>query len=187
MLLVLVPFALAGWTANGTENDCNFFLGAVESGVQPVRAECDWPIQPSKLQATVAKLGKHADYFATVAESTELGAGPGGTELVRQVHTAAGLSDRETIVAFSTTSITGGYRYSWTIAADQTQATGKRVAVVKDTGKWEITDNGKGGSKVVYELAYDPGGSVPGFLVRWFQGSGVKALVGELRTWVEKH
>ena len=40
---------------------------------------------------------------------------------------------------------------------------------------------------MVYELRYDPGGSVPGFVVRWFQGSGVRTLVGELRSWAESH
>lgn len=186
-MLLVIPFALAAWTANGSENGCTFYLGSVESGVQPVRAECDWPIPAAKLQAAVAMNSKHADYFATVAESTVLGPGPGGSELVRQVHVATGMSDRECIVQFDTVAITGGTRYSWKLSPDQSQVTGKRTAVALDTGKWEITDNGAGGAKVVYELRYDPGGSVPGFLVRWFQGSGVKSLVGELRTWVEKH
>lgn len=186
-MLLAVSFAFAGWSANGTENDCTFYLGSVEAGVQPVRAECDWPLQPSKLQSALHDLAHHADYFATVAESTVLGAGAGGTTLVRQVHVATGMSDREAIVAFTETAISGGMRYSWALDADQSQQTGKRVACALDTGKWEITDDGKGGSKVVYELRYDPGGSVPGFLVRWFQGSGVKSLVGELRSWVEHH
>lgn len=186
MLLFVAP-ALAGWTANGTENGCTFYLGSVESGVQPVRAECDWPIPPEKLQAAVAKNSKHADYFATVAESTVLGPGPGGTEIVRQVHQATGMSDRECILLFSTTAISGGMRYEWSLSSDQSQVSGKRVAVAMDSGKWEISSNGSGGAKVVYELRYDPGGSVPGFLVRWFQGSGVRSLVGELRKWVEAH
>jgi hypothetical protein len=185
LLLPLVSVALAGWTPNGTENGCTFFLGSQENGMQPVRAECDWPIAASRLQRAVAATADHDKYFDTVEECDVLGAAPGGGELVRQVHVATGMSDREATLVFTRASISGGTRYSWALAAQQRPT--ERVPVRFDTGFWEITDNGRGGSRVVYELRYDPGGSVPSVLVRWFQGSGVKQLVGELRSWVEKN
>ena len=39
----------------------------------------------------------------------------------------------------------------------------------------------RGGVKVHYDLLYEPGGWVPGFVVRWFQTAGIVTLVGELR------
>lgn len=185
LLLALSSLALAAWTPNGTENGCTFFLGTPENGVQPVRAECDWPISADRLHRAVAATAEHDRYFATVAECDVLGPAPGGGELVRQVHEATGMSDREATLLFTQSPIAGGKRYGWALAAQQRPT--ERVPVKLDTGFWEISDNGKGGARVVYELRYDPGGSVPGFLVRWFQGSGVKQLVGELRAWVEQN
>ncbi len=182
-LLALSSLAVAGWSPNGTENGCNFFLGTPENGMQPVRAECDWPIAADKLHRAVAATAEHDKYFDTVEACDVLGPAPGGGELVRQVHVATGMSDREATLVFTKASIAGGTRYSWALAPEQRPTS--LVPVKFDSGFWEISDNGKGGAKVVYELRYDAGGSVPGFLVRWFQGSGVKQLVGELRSWVE--
>jgi hypothetical protein len=185
MLALYASTALAGWTANGSENGCNFFLGSVEGTVQPVRAECDWPIAADKLQRIVAATADHDKYFSAVEVCDVVGSS-GGKEVAVQVHVASGISDREVVLLFGTEDIAGGKRYTWTKAPDQSAAKRGMVAVALDTGKWEITSTATG-AHVVYELRYDAGGSVPGFLVRWFQGSGVRTLVGELRSWAEKH
>ena len=52
----------------------------------------------------------------------------------------------------------------------------------QDDGGWTVIPDPRGGVRVEYDLLYDPGGSVPGFVVRWFQGSGFVQLVGEMRT-----
>ncbi len=186
MLLLLSSLASAGWTKNSDENDCVFYIGDRAGAYAPVRAECNWPIPAAKLQKLVAKSGDHDDYFSAVAESTVLAPTTGGN-LVYQRHQASGISDREIVLVMGEEPIPGGTRYAWTRAADQSKITGKHVACLVDDGKWEVSDNGAGGSKVVYELMYDPGGTVPSFLVRWFQGSGTRTLVGELRTWAETH
>ena len=49
----------------------------------------------------------------------------------------------------------------------------------KDNGKWELSPEGSG-AKVIYELHYEPSGSVPGFVVRAFQTSGFVLLTQEL-------
>lgn len=185
-LLLSLSTASAGWTETARVNDCVYFKGSQEGAVTPVRAECVWPIAPAKLQALLAKNGDHDLYFSGVKESTVLGAAPEGGELVYQVHVASGISDREAVLVMASAPITGGMRYTWTLSADQSKLKGDKVAIPLDTGKWEVTADGAG-SKVVYELRYEAGGSVPGFLVRWFQGAGMQALVGELRTWAETH
>jgi hypothetical protein len=183
-LLLSLP-ALAGWTPNGAENGCTFFLGAEEAGVQPVRAECDWSVAPERVQRVVADTGLHDEVFSTIERSDNAGPAPGGGTLFQQVHVATGMSDRGATVHYTEETIPGGTRYAWRLAAAQRPT--DLVPCSLDTGKWEITSNGKGGTRVVYELRYDPGGSVPGFLVRWFQGPGTKTLVGELKRWVETH
>lgn len=185
MLLVLAHVAYAGWTANGSDNGCTFLLGTVEGTIQPVRAECDWPIPADKLQKIVAATADHDVYFSAV-EGCDVLSSSGGKVVAVQVHAASGISDREVVLDFGMETMAGGYRYTWTKSADQTSAKRGLVTVAHDTGKWEITSTASG-AHVVYELRYDAGGSVPGFLVRWFQGSGVRTLVGELRTWAEKH
>ena len=183
--LLLVAAAQAGWTPNGAEHGCTFFLGSSQGSVQPVRAECDWPIAPQKLHAIVANQSMHDEIFSTVAESVVTGPAPAGGTLVRQVHVATGMSDREATMVYANDTLPNGTRYNWKLAPTQPPIT--RVPVAKNAGYWEITAGANGGSHVVYELGYDPGGSVPGFLVRWFQGSGTKTLVGELRKWAETH
>ncbi|MDP2313113.1 MAG: hypothetical protein Q8P41_09435 [Pseudomonadota bacterium] len=185
MLLLLSSVALAGWTRTAEENGCVYFVGDRQGTYAPVRAECEWPIAAGKLQGILAANGAHADYFTSVSASRVLGPTAGG-ELVYQVHEASGISDREIVLVMGQEAIPGGTRYTWTRAADQAKVTGKLVPTVVDTGKWEVTATATG-AKVVYELLYDPGGSVPSFLVRSFQGSGTRTLVGELRTWAEAH
>ncbi len=185
MLLLLSSLAFAGWTKNAEENGCVFYLGDRQGAYAPVRAECVWPIAPEKLQKLLAAEGAHDDYFTSVAESTVIGPTSGGN-LVYQRHQASGISDREIMLVMGTETIPGGTRYTWTRAQDQSKVTGEHVPCVVDTGKWEVSAEGTG-SRVVYELMYDPGGSVPSFLVRWFQGSGTRTLVGELRKWAEAH
>jgi len=186
LTLLLVASALAGWTQTNESNGCRFFKGAAEGAVVPLRAECDWDLQPAELMALLSKIDAHDEYFSSVEESRVVAVN-GGESTVYQVHVAAGIADREAMLIYTDQDIPGGHRYAWTVAADQTGISGEKVRLAADSGKWEVTAGAQGGSHVVYELRYDPGGSVPGFVVRWFQGSGVRALVGELRTWAETH
>ena len=185
LLLSLTTVALAGWTPNGTDHGCTFYLGTANGSVQPVRAECDWPLPPEKVHRFVAATADHDLYFSSVEACDVLGPAPGGGQRVRQVHVATGMSAREATLVFTTEAIPNGTRYAWSLAPRQEPTS--RVPVATDSGMWEITRGTGGGTHVVYELFYDPGGSVPGFLVRWFQGPGVKTLVGELRRWIETH
>ena len=185
MLLLTASMAFAGWTLSAEENGCKFFIGDRRGAYAPVRAECAWPIPADKLQRLLAINNDHDDYFSSVVESRVVGPAPGG-ELVYQHHEASGISDREVMLVMNKEPIAGGMRYTWTRASDQSRVTGQHVLTVEDTGKWEIVADGTG-SRVVYELLYDPGGSVPSFLVRWFQGAGLRTLVGEMRAWAETH
>ncbi len=184
--LLLVSAALAGWTETARDHDCTFYKGVEQSGVVPLRAECIWPVEPAELQGLISRIDDHNLYFSSVSLSRVVSLNEGVSN-VYQVHVATGISDREAMLLYTDEAIEGGRRYSWRVNPDQSGITGERVRLAEDLGKWEISEHPGGGSQVVYELRYDPGGSVPGFVVRWFQGSGVRTLVGELREYAEEH
>jgi hypothetical protein len=184
MWITLLATAHAAWTETARVNDCTFSKGPPEGGVQPVHVECHWPVAPDKLHALLADGNRHAAIFDGITSTHQVGTEAGG-ELFYQVHQASGMSDREIVVRLTDEAIPDGRRYAWTKATDQSALTHELVEIELNTGMWEVTGEGAG-SKIVYELRYAAGGSVPGFLVRWFQGSGVQALVGELRAMAEK-
>ena len=175
--LLLVLTASAGWTISTASSGCTFYVGDRQGDYAPVRAECDWSIAPDTLHAIIGDLTAHKTYFSSVSVSEKVGDGR-----YRQVHVASGISDRELIVDMGSDPIPSGIRYWWKKSADQTGASGSNVEPNHNEGKWEITAGEDGRSHVVYELFYDPAGSVPGFMVRWFQTAGVELLVTELKT-----
>lgn len=172
MLLTLITTALA-WTSTGSEGGCTFFSGPAEGEITPLRAECRWDIPAERLHRLLARFGDHDLYFGAVTESTVLGSSPGGT-LVYQRHESSGVADRTCRLLFNSSELPGGRRYAWSMAPDQSGLDG--VVPSMDTGKWEVVADGAG-SKVVYELRYGAGGSVPSFLVTWLQGPGFRVLV----------
>jgi hypothetical protein len=180
LLLLLTAPAFAGWTKLAEANGCVFYKGPTDpDGVQSVRAECDWDVAPGTLQGLLARHADHDLYFSSVSHCDVLER-KGNVDRAWQRHEAAGISAREVVVDMWSEPIPGGVRFNWKKSANQQGLTGDGVEVTKDTGKWEVTEGKNGGSHVVYELAYGPGGMVPSFVVRWFQGAGTQTLVGEL-------
>jgi hypothetical protein len=180
----------AGWGAltglgAGRGGDC--ILTELEGNGAPIsmRAECDWPISPERLRPIIESWEAQARHFSGLAESAVLGT-EGGSVIVRQLHRATGISDREVVVEWDVTPFENGWRYSWRKSPDQSAATGRGVEVEDYAGSWEITTAGTG-SHVVLETRYAPGGRVPFFLVRSFRGSGVRQVLDELRSAAESN
>ena len=178
--------AHAGWEETARDNGCVFYKSTTTEtgGAQPVRATCDWPVPPKTLHRLLDKVEDHDLYFSGITKCN-LVSREGTVARTWQLHETPGLSPREVVLDMETMAIDGGWRFSWTKASDQSHNSGGGVEIALNTGKWEVTDNGSGGSKVVYELRYQPGGKVPGFMVRWFQGAGMQSLIGELRSFAE--
>ncbi len=178
----------AGWGAltglgAGRRGDCT--LTNLEDDRAPVslRAECDWPIPADRIGAILEDSEAQVRYFSNLGESTVLGT-EGNSVIVRQLHQATGISDREVVVEWDVTPVEGGRRYTWRKSPDQSAATGRGVEVELYAGSWEITTT-ETGSHVVMETRYAPGGRVPFFLVRSFQGAGIRQTLDELRTAAE--
>jgi hypothetical protein len=186
---VLIAAGLfAGWgvltgLGSGRGGDCRLSKLERDGPSIPVRAECDWPIPTDRLLAMLESWEAHALYFGNLRESAVLGF-EGDSVIVRQLHQAAGISDREVVVEWNVTPLETGRRYSWHKSPDQSAATGRGVEAEDYEGSWEITST-ETGSHLVLELRYAPGGRVPFFLVRWFQGSGIRQVLSELRSAAE--
>lgn len=185
LLATLSQPAHAGWTVTAQENDCTFYAGEAIDQVVPVRAVCDWPIAPARVHTLLGQQSEHHRVFSAVKESTVVKVLSGGVNLVRMVYQATGISDRESMVGYRIQDIDGGRRYSWSMeGVVQERKHGLLVPSI-NTGMWEVVGNATGGSRVTYEGRFQPGGNVPGFVVNWFQGSGIRGVVGDLRTYLE--
>ena len=170
---------LSGQGFGGDGLGCELTELEGDGDVVPVRAVCEWEIAPDRLHAMLAEFEAHDDYFAGLAESTVLET-VGGVTRVRQVHTASGISDRAAVVDWTVTDLGGGVRYAWTKAADQSGIDGRGLEATECAGSWEVTPT-TDGARVVYEMRYAPGGSVPFFLTRWFQGAGIRSVLADFR------
>jgi hypothetical protein len=190
MMYLLVASALAapqGFKVTKNTDHCELSLGpALGNGVVPMRAECHFPdVDPDKLHSLMAAFGDHDKYWSSVVSSDVLRT-DGSRTWVKQVHAAKGISNREAILVMEKKSVEGGFRYTWTLDSSSLEPASGHVAVEWDDGYWEVTTHPDGGVRAVHQLAYGPGGSVPGFLVRWFQTSGLQAVVQEIEAYAKK-
>ena len=188
--LLIITSALAappGFKVTKNTDHCELSLGpALATGTVPMRAECHWPdVAPDKVHALLGAWGDHDRYWSSVAQS-DVQRTDGARSWVHQVHQSKGISDRECVVVMSSESISGGTKYQWTLDQGDLTVEKGRVKVAQSDGYWEITAHPDGGTKAIHQLAYDPGGSVPGFLVRWFQTSGLTAVVTEIEAYAKR-
>jgi hypothetical protein len=165
----------------GTPDDgCELTDEPSDDGVVMVRAVCHWEkTSADRLNDLLRDPSIHQQFFSNLAESTVLGEKDGVT-LVRQVHQASGMSDREIVVEWRAEPVHGGYKYHWQKSADQSANSRTRVEVAESTGYWEIVKEGEG-TRVGYQVRYLPGGNIPGFLVRMFQSGGMRGVLADLR------
>lgn len=184
LLAAAVAAVPSGYTEIKAGNGCKIYKGpATAAGIVPVYASCDWPdVAPAKLHARLADWEQHDEIWSTVGSSTTKKT-EGSRSLVHQVHTLSSISNREVELWMEKKTVPGGFQYAWKSGPPVTPAKGN-VATTSSEGFWQVTD-GSQGSHVEYALTYDPGGSVPGFLVRWFQASGTLTSTEELRAAVK--
>jgi len=175
------PAVPAGYSEIKQAHDCTIYAGPKDAdGVAPVWVMCMWPeVDAGKLDGLLTNVDAHDTYFSAVGacdcEPAE------GVSLCHQRNVASGIDDREIDLLMSRTVSGETIYHGWRPAPTQRGAADGNVQAVKSEGKWGVTPNPAGGSWVTYELYYNPGGSVPSWVIRWFQGSGIADLVGEMR------
>lgn len=179
--------APTGWNVtktNADDGNCELSLGpAMSDGVVPMRAECVWKdVTLDGFKAVAGAWESHDEVFTAVVAS-KIERTDGAKSLVHQEHQSSGIANREVMIWMEHTTVDGYERYGWNSAKDEPLTlTSGNVAATRDTGYWQAKAEPSGGIRVVHLLEYDPGGSVPGFLVRWFQTSGLTANVVDMHT-----
>lgn len=161
---------------------CTLFLGEKQSdGVVPMRAECHWPDVTAETFDRVMRAWDDQEACSRSVQASDVLSTVDDTTYVRQVHVTSGISDRHIVLAATREALDcGGSRHAWTKADRPLEVPGGDVEAARSDGSWQACPAEGGGVDVVYQLAYDPAGRVPGFLVRWFQTSGLAAIVTDL-------
>lgn len=188
MLTLLIGAALAAppdyRVTKTTDDGCELSLGPAEAdGVVPMRAECTWDdVDLGTFERKLGDWAGHDEIFSVVVDST-IKRTDGDRTLAYQKHRSKGIGDREILLWMTHTTVDGFERYGWTKAGDEPlEVASGNVAAARSDGYWQAKAAPGGGIVVVHWLAYDPGGSVPGFLVRWFQTSGLETNLTEMHT-----
>lgn len=161
---------------------CALYLGPADAnGIVPMLAECAWPdVTMDGFRKAFDDWEHHDEIFSSVADS-KIVRRDGDRTLLHQRHQSSGISDREAMLWGTAGPVDGGgYRYAWTMAkGEPLEVASGNVPTAFDDGHWIVRPRPEGGVLVEHKLVYDPGGRVPGFLVRWFQTSGLAATVTE--------
>ena len=183
LLLAAALAAPPGFVEVKEAQGCALFKGPTEAdGVTPMHAECHWPeVDVAHLQS---KLGDYAAYDELIFAITtsEPRRTEGGRTLVHQVQETWGISTREVLVWMSTTPVEGGVRYTWeTAGSEPLEVPDGRVRSPRNEGFWEVGPHPEGGARVVHRVAYDPGGSVPDWVVRRAQVGGMLDVMKDVR------
>ena len=182
---VVFALASAGWTVSNQADGCTYYKGATEGEITPIRVECEWSdVDAGKMHRLLSRPESHAGVFGGLAEA-DLVTKEGGITRIYQRFAARGITDREVVVDYRTTSVDGGKRYGWRKAGDQSSLRGDAVEVPDTSGLWEVREDGEN-VKLTYELRMKIGGMVPSFAVKWAQTSAIQDTIDDLKRKVLK-
>lgn len=174
----------AGFAEVGAAEGCVLALGASEpDGVVPMWATCDWPdVTESAVVAALSRPERYARIWPNVVDSRVVGR-DGDTLQVWQKHDLPAFADREVVIDWRASAISGGWRVAWTTSAlDWEPAPGDERCVRYDA-RWDVMPLPGGGTRVVHEARY-ASGTLPAWLVRPFLGSELERAVEALGRFV---
>ncbi len=187
MLHLLATLALAEPPAGYVEvkrvHDCVLYKGPAEDdGVAPMRAECRWKdVDPDALIALLTDYEAYDDLIFGI-DAARVVRVEGGRALVHQVQSTRGIATREVLLWMDTRRDGDAAVVSWVQASDEPlEVAPGHVRAPRNEGAWEVRPDPEGGARVVHRIAYDPGGDVPAWLVRWFQVGGMAQVMGDVR------
>ena len=177
---LIFAFATAGWNVTKTADGCTYLKGSEEGSVTPIRVECEWSdVDAGKMHRLLGRPGSHDGVFGGLAQA-DVVQEEGALTRVYQRFAARGMSDREVVVDYRTTSVDGGKRYRWRKSSDQSALHGDAMELPDTSGSWQVTEN-NGKVQLVYELRLKLGGMVPTFAVNWAQTSAIQDTINELK------
>jgi hypothetical protein len=180
----LASLAAAAWLAlcagalAAEDEACAPRLASVDAaGVGTFVAECRWRIAPRHVAAIVGDSQRIAAVSTSLAESTRLADGR-----IVNVHAPGWpVADRQSTLAIDKQPLPdGGLLLSYAMAPSQAPLGAGRIQARRDEGRWEIRDDGSGGTWLRYESRYDPGGNLPLSVVRRTVGGSIGESLAEI-------
>lgn len=186
MWTLLYTAALAAppdYTPVKTLHGCELARGPAEAdGVSPMLAECHWPdVAPDDLVRLIRDYEGYDELIFAI-ERSEVWRVEEDSTLILQRQTARGIAPREVLIRMSTHVDGSTTRVAWTTGEDSSFiVSDDAVRSPRNEGSWTVTPHPAGGTRVEHRVAYDPGGMVPAWVVRWASVGGLLQVMGEVR------
>lgn len=178
LVLALFFAAAAQADVEATSEGCTVARTSEDArGVGTYLSECHWPLAVELVVRAFSDRRLMEASNPNLGEMRDLGDGRS-----MSVHTHFGVADRQsTVEGMSEPLPGGGLLQRYRSAARQAPLAPGRVQVLVDEGVWEIAPDGAGGTKLRFEMRYDPGGNLRPWLIRRFQAAGIADSLEALR------
>jgi ribosome-associated toxin RatA of RatAB toxin-antitoxin module len=165
----LLQAPVSDWTPAGTTHGATVVFRDDARGVREVRATAELPFPAARIVALVCDFTRYGSLVAGVQETRVLsGVVPADYEIyVRYAPRFVVVAARDVVVRVqSTAQADGAGGCEWADVKAREPARKGIVRMPLLRGSWTIEPLGAARSRVVYRVAVDPGGRLPGWLVR---------------------
>jgi hypothetical protein len=153
-----------------------------ERSVPTFRGECVWSVAPAWVSTVLTEPGRFERSSSLLKSSQRLADG----RIVNIQKTPWPFEDRQSTIAVNDEPLPGGgvlRRYR--LAEAQAPLVEGAVQVGVDEGSWEVAPH-PSGTRVVLEMKYEPGGSLPTRIVQSVSPKYIAQSLDELRVSAEK-
>lgn len=160
----------APWTPAGSRDEITLEYRDEANGVRAVRATADLPFPAERIAALVCDFTNYPDLLPGVREARVLATDdPDRTEIyMRYAPRFLIVSARDVVVRVERyeSPSSEGLGCHWQHVEDAAAPAPGTVRMDTLRGRWDVAPLTADRSRVVYEVAADPGGSLPAWLVR---------------------
>ena len=186
LLVSLAQAAAGGWTAAGTTRDVTLeFRDDPQLEVREVRATTELPFPAARIFALVCDFTHYGSLVSGVQETKMMsGTAPSDYEIyMRYAPRFVVVSARDVVVHVQDRSTpNGSSACQWTDLKDREPERKGVVRMPLLRGSWTIEPLDAARSRVVYQVAVNPGGRLPGWLVRRGAVSALPDVIEQVQT-----
>jgi len=190
LLVWLAQAAAGGWTAAGTTRGVTLeFRDDPQLEVREVRATTELPFPAARIFPLVCDFTNYASLVSGVQETKMMsGTAPADYEIyMRYAPRFLVVSARDVVVRVqgrSTPEGSGSCQWSDLKAREPERQGVVRMPLLR--GSWAIEPQDATRSRVVYQVAVNPGGRLPGWLVRRGAVSALPDVIEQVRRRLER-
>ena len=190
LLVSLGQAAAAGWTAAGTTRDVTLeFRDDPQLEVREVRATTELPFPAARIFPLVCDFRHYGSLVSGVQETKVMsGTAPSDYEIyMRYAPRFVVVSARDVVVRVQDRSTpNGSSACQWTELKDREPERKGVVRMPLLRGSWTIEPLAAARSRVVYQVAVNPGGRLPGWLVRRGAVSALPDVIEQVQRRLER-